>query len=224
MLDQIIIGDKASFDDFGASVAKRAAKQPKKKTIKETVPFSNVAYDFTAINGEIYWEERELEYVFEIIAPTPERLEELKTDFANWVMNVIQQELHDPVIPDYHFLATYDDMSWDDDEGLDKTTTTVSFLAYPYKISNIKKVYEFNVQGFNSVSTTILNNSSHRITPTVAVDSSITLQINGVSCVVYPNTAIDKSIKLKIGANTVSLIKQDRYECNATISFYEEVF
>ena len=74
MIDQLIIGDKASCDDYGASVASRKIVPPKKKEIKETVPFSNVTYDFSAINGEQYWEERELEYTLEIIAPTPEEL------------------------------------------------------------------------------------------------------------------------------------------------------
>lgn len=40
MIDQLIIGDKASFDDFGASVATRKIKMPKKKSIKETVPLT----------------------------------------------------------------------------------------------------------------------------------------------------------------------------------------
>ena len=42
MIDQLIIG----------GLAKSKKKPPKKKSIKETVPFSNVTYDFTAINGE----------------------------------------------------------------------------------------------------------------------------------------------------------------------------
>lgn len=56
MLDQLIIGDKSSFDDFDASVSERNISPPKKKEIKETVPFSNVTYDFSKINGELFWE------------------------------------------------------------------------------------------------------------------------------------------------------------------------
>lgn len=166
-MDQLIIGEKASFDDFGASVASRKIKMPKKKVIKETVPFSNITYDFSAINGEIYWEERELEYVFEITAETPERLEELKTAFASWVASAQEAELHDPFIPDYHFRATYEDMTPEDDEGMDKTTLTVKFTAYPYMIANVAKPIAdvvYKPGGLNT--TTITNPYGREIIPT----------------------------------------------------------
>ena len=35
MLDQLIIGNIASYDDFGASVAERKIVKPKKKSIKD---------------------------------------------------------------------------------------------------------------------------------------------------------------------------------------------
>lgn len=162
MIDQIIIGDKASFDDFGASVAKRARKKPKKKSIKETVPFSNITHDFSAINGEIYWEDAQHEYVFEMVAPTAERLEEMKTAFENWVMNIIKQELHDPLVPDYHYIVTYEDMSYDDDDSMEKTTATVAFSAYPYKIANHETSLEFKFHLNRTLF--IQNNSSHRVT------------------------------------------------------------
>ena len=109
MIDQLIIGGKASFDDFGASVSERKISYPKKKSIKKTVPFANVTYDFSKINGELYWEERTLEYIFEIMADTPEMLEQKKQAFSNWVMNVMNEKIYDPFIPDYHYLGTYED-------------------------------------------------------------------------------------------------------------------
>lgn len=167
MNDQLIIGEKASFDDYEASLAKRNIGMPTKKTIKETVPFSNVTYDFSKINGELYWEERELEYVFEIIASTPEKLEELKTAFASWVMNVFEEEIHDPFIPDYHFIGTFDDIDFEDEETLDKSTVTVTFTAYPYKVANLPTVFEFEVEvGMYDpkIISTFVNDSAHRVT------------------------------------------------------------
>ena len=92
MIDQIKIGDKSSYDDFSASFSNRKIGKPKKKVIKETIPFSNITYDFSAINGELYWEERELEYTFEITADTPEELEELKNrqQFKKKVKDVVE--------------------------------------------------------------------------------------------------------------------------------------
>ena len=52
MIDQLIIGDKLSHDDFSDSIALRKINLPKKKSIKESPPFSNITYDFSAINGD----------------------------------------------------------------------------------------------------------------------------------------------------------------------------
>lgn len=226
MIDQIIIGDKASFDDFEASLAKRTRKPPKKKEIKETVPFSNITHDFTAINGEIYWEEAEHEYVFEMCAPTPELLEEMKTAFSGWVMNVIKEELHDPIIPDYHYIVTYDDMSFADEERIDKTTATVKFSAYPYKIANCPKVEEFNIPAFETVERVFLNNSSHRITPKITTNKPINILLNGKEYSMNAGTAEDEAIKLEVGHNRISIwtISSMFGDCNVSISFNEEVF
>ena len=55
LLDQLRINDKYSYDDFEASLKERTVSEPKKKTIKDTVAYSNQTYDFSAINGDVYW-------------------------------------------------------------------------------------------------------------------------------------------------------------------------
>lgn len=208
MIDQLIIADKASFDDFGASMMARTIGQPSKKSIKETIPFSNITYDFSAINGELYWEERELEYVFEMIAPSPEKLEEMKIAFANWIMNVMEDELFDPFIFDYHFKATYSEMNFEDDEGLDKTTVSVTFTAYPFKIANHEKVYEVDVPANGETTVYILNESSHKISPKITASNTITIS----------------SELLEVGLNTIGITNSSAANCKVVISFYEEVF
>lgn len=236
MTDQLIIGDRASFDDFDASVAARKISPPKKKSIKETVPFSNRTYDFSAINGETYWEERELEYVFELTADTPEELEDLKRKFSAWVMGVREQELHDPHIPDYHFLATYEDMDAEDDEGLDKTTLTVTFTAYPYMIANAPKVYEVTippvVAGGNTQTIFVLNESEHPVPLTIANTVDMTLKLGEEPTVSIPAGAgTYGALKLPKGRTKVELRNPSHYDgsvdledCVARLSFYEEVF
>lgn len=224
MIDQLIIGDKASFDDFWASLARRKIGQPAKKIIKETIPFSNITYDFSAINGELYWEERELEYVFEIIAPTPEKLEELKTAFSSWVMNVQNEQIHDPFIPEHHFVGTYAEIDFEDEESLDKTTVTVRFTAYPYKVANYPKVHDFAIPAKGTKDVWILNESSHRMTPKITSDGAITLKLDGASYSMSAGTVEDEAFKLKAGANSVSIVNSSSRACNVSISFYEEVF
>lgn len=224
MLDQLIIGGKASFDDFGASVAKRLRKLPPKKSIKETVPFSNITHDFTAINGEIYWEEAEHEYIFEMVAPTPEQLEEMKTALSSWLMNIIKQELHDPIVPDYHYIVTYEDMSFEDEDGMEKTTATVAFSAYPYKIANYPKTHDFVIPAKNTKPVWILNESSHRITPKITADKAITLNLGNASYSMNAGTVEDEAFKLEAGMNAFTIANSNSSACNVSISFHEEVF
>lgn len=228
MIDQIVIGDKASFDDFGASVAKRARKKPKKKSIKETVPFSNITHDFTAINGEIYWEEGEHEYIFEMVAPSAERLEEMKTAFENWVMNIIKEELHDPLIPDYHFIVTYEDMSYEDDENMEKTTVSVVFSAYPYKIANHEKSFEFKVPNYMK-HFYVQNDSSHRVTPRFTVSDGAELVVTNYEAdwktKIYEGTTENEAIKLASGLNTLYVENVTHADnVTLTVTFREEVF
>lgn len=227
MTDQLIIGDRASFDDYEASLARRNIGMPTKKSIKETVPFSNVTYDFSKIDGELYWEERELEYTFEIIASTPERLEELKAAFASWVMNVHEEEIRDPFIPDYHFVGTFDDIDFEDEESLDKTTVTVKFMAYPYKIANLPTV----VEGYTDAQDayfSVVNNSSHRVVAVLKTDRTmsvtLTFEQGEYSGTMFTSNERETNFYLPCGYSYFCIMGNDRSEYSFSVSFREEVF
>lgn len=224
MLDQLIIGDKASYDDFEASVSERSISTPKKKSIKETVPFSNITYDFSAINGEVYWEERELQYVFEILADTPEELEEMKTAFSNWIMNIQSQKVYDPFIENYHYLGTFESMDYADDESVEKTTATVKFLAYPYAIANTQTVYTHIVHAGSSVTVNAYNGSAHRITPTIVTDAEIKLKLGNASYAIPKGEVTDDVFKLSVGVNVLEIVNDTDTACTVSVKFYEEVF
>lgn len=224
MFDQLIIGEKASLDDFDASIAGRHIGEPTKKKIKDTVPFSNITHDFSKINGELYWNERELEYEFEIIADTPEELERKKTAFKNWVMNVMEEKLYDPYIPDYHFLATFDDIDPADDESLEKTTITVKFTAYPYQIANDPTVYDFTIPAGTEKTISIINGSIHRVTPTIIIDATATLTVDDTIYKIPAGEITDSRFELTEGGNAWTVKNENDAECTVTVKFYEEVF
>lgn len=224
MVDQIVIGSTASHDVYGASVALRTISQPAKKEIKETIPFSNVTYDFSGINGELYWEERTLEYTFEMLATSPEELENMKTAFSGWVMNICSEKLFDPFISDYHFLATFDDLDFDDDEGQEKTTAKVKFSAYPYKIANVAKEYAQSIAAGKTVTVAVVNNSAHRLTPTITADGAVSLTLGNTIYSVSAGTYTDDAIKIAVGENLFSVKNTGSAAADVTISFYEEVF
>ncbi len=222
MLDQLRIGNQYSYDDYQASVMKRSIEAPKKKSVKETIPYSNMTYDFSSINGETYWEERQLSYVLEIVADTPEELENLKIEFQNWVMNVMNEELYDPFITGHHFVATFSDISFEDEEDIEKTTVTVTFTAYPYQISNEKKHYTINVTS-ESATINVENPSAHRITPTLISDVPVTIRISGNEFSMAAGTISSEKFMLERGINEITVTAS---ETNGifTIEFAEEVF
>ena len=223
-IDQLRIGNKYSFDDFGASVKERAISAPPKKSIKETVPFSNVTHDFSKINGEVYWEERELEYDFEILADTPEDLEAKKRAFSNWVMNVMNEEIYDPFETGWHYLGTFDDIDYEDEETLDKTTISVMFTAYPYKLANNPTVYTLVIPASSEISGMIENDSSHRISPTLDCSGAITLQVNGASYSMTAGKVQDDALMLQTGKNILRIQNPNNTDCVLTVTFVREVF
>ena len=225
MIDQIKIGNKSSFDDFEASVCQRKINKPKKKSIRETVPFSNVVYDFSAINGEVYWEDRELEYIFEITADTPKELEDKKRAFADWVMNIADEELKDPFIEGYHFKATFADIDEDDDESIEKTTISVSFTAYPYMIADDETVYNQVLQPSGTATITVVNNSSHRLLPTITLDSDCSITFNGITYTIPAGVYTGDALWLVVGDNVFTLKNPSTTTaCTVGISFFAEVF
>lgn len=222
MYDQVVIEDKASQDDFDASMSERKIGEPVKKAIKESVPFSNVTYDFTNINGEPYWEERPLEYIFEILADTPEELEQKKKRFSNWIMLVHQQKLYDPFIKDYHFVATFDSMDCDDSE-IDKSTITVKFSAYPFKVSNEKKVYENNILSGDEIAIEIENDSSHIIIPTIETSSDITIKMDNATYGLSAGKIESENLEFKPGIINMTIKNTSDIDSVVAISFSEEV-
>lgn len=223
MIDQLIIGNMASYDDFDASVKERKIKAPKKKIIKATVPFSNATHDFSKIDGELYWEERTLEYVFEITADKPEELEEKKQAFCRWIMNVMEEKLHDPFIRDYHFIATFADIDPDDSE-IEKSTITVSFTAYPYMIADRAKVYENTVAVGSNLTFSVVNDSCHRLIPTVTLNGSARIVYGNVSIAMGEGSVESEAFMLAVGKNTFYVENLGEAELTVKISFHEEVF
>lgn len=231
MIDSVVIGEYDSYYDFDASMKEREIGEPKKKSIKETVPFSNEVYDFTKINGEIYWEERVLTYVFEILADSPIELEEKKRNFKKWIMNVHKQRLYDPYIEDYYFTATFDDISCDDSE-IEKSTITVTFTANPYMTSEFYKAYEI-VATEESQAVEIYCNSCHGIVPDIVnLEGDIVLGIDsnpesdygyiGSSYNLSAGITRNTSIKLTPGLNKFH-INSVSGEVPVRIVFHEEV-
>lgn len=222
MLDQLRINDKYSYTDYEASMKERTISEPEKKSIKDTVAYSNKTYDFSAINGEVYWEERKLEYVFEMIADSPEELEEKKRKFLGWIMFIQDEELHDPFIHGYHFRATFDGIKVDDSE-IEKATITVTFTAYPYLIANKESSYTIAVVGGEERTATIINESVHKVIPTLQATAPVVITKDNSSFAIPSGTLYDEAFEFKPGGNSFTIKNSGTASCVLTITFRAEV-
>ena len=225
MLDQLIINGVSSLD-YGASVAERKISKPTKKSIKETVPHSNATYDFSAINGELYWNERILEYALEVMADTPQKLSEMLIALCSWLMNVAGAEIVDPFIDDYHFTnCTYEDMDTDDDESGEKTTLTVKFTAYPYLVADNARAYQAIVPANTEKVLTVVNESCHLLTPTIETDGAVSIGFKSTEYTIgTAGTYTEEEIKMSVGVNDFTLTNTTDADVTVTVSFHEEVF
>ncbi len=223
MIDQLRIGNKYSYDDYEASMKERSISMPPKKTIKDTVPYTNKTYDFTNLDGEAYWEERKLEYTFEILADSPEELEEKKRLFLAWIMFIHEEELFDPYISDYHFTATYDDIDIDDSE-IEKSTIKVVFSAYPFMLANKETVYTFTAEAKEERTLQVVNTSSHRVIPKFTATQPFSIGIGGTFNYAVPEgTTIDELFELEVGVTTLNITNNGTKTGTLTITFREEV-
>lgn len=216
MIKQLIIDGKKSYDDFGVYIASRNISSPKKKSVKETVPFSNVTYDFSKIDGEIYWEERPLQYSFDIAEISTEKMEEVKSQLQNWLLNVHDADIFDPYIGDFHFHGSYESDSWSEDFGAG--TITVSFNVYPYKISNDN--IETTISAENNEKEIVINNdSAHRIKPILTSTGSVIIKFGNKNYTISDGTYVS-AFYLEPGKNEITVTGNG----NLTFSSKIEVF
>lgn len=216
----------ALYDLFGVSIKERTVNAPAKKSIKETVPFSNKTYDFSAINGEIYWEEREIEYVMECVAESHEELEAIKMTLNTILMNTMNEWFSDTLEPEgLHFVGTFDSIKYDDDEGGEKTTLTVVFTAYPYRIEDQATEGTRTISASSQTTMSIYNESSHRVVPTITTTAPVTIQTeDGISYSIPAGTVKDDTLMLKMGSNNWTVYNNNNSACTVTVAYYVEVF
>lgn len=219
MLDQIIIEGIGSLD-FDASVSKRKIEFPQKKEIKETIPYSNITYDFSRIEGEQFYEERELEYELEIVANTPEQLEAKKQNLCSWLSDVFQKRMQDPFIGGYHFVVTTKEIEVDDEENQEKTTVRVIFNAYPYKIKNEETIITSDYSSYIKT-VTVDNHSDHTIIPEISCTTTVIITMNNNSFSLAPGAIKTSKFKLKKGRNDFQL--KASQPGTLSIKFNEEV-
>ena len=137
----IIKNNKHSYNDFGLKILSRELNPPSKKKIKETLPFMNGSYDFSLLCGENVYEERTIKYVFDFRYKDKIDFFNKKIAITDWLLNSCKEPLYDDLIPGYYFIAECDDSILFDEGSID-CEVTVTFNAYPFKISTLQEGHD----------------------------------------------------------------------------------
>ena len=219
-MKQIKSNGVGSFDNFGLGIKKRNLSIPKKKKIQKSIPFANGILDFSNIDGEIYWEQRTIEYTFDISEWTTEEMNKLRDSILDWAMNIHESIIEDEFEEDYYFYGSYFDGSWSEDWG--QGELSISFDVYPYKFAkkqtNITLIATEIEQEF-----TIKNESSHRIIPEIDTDVNIIIKINENSYDFNVGDKANSKFALKKGDN-IWKIQSKQNTANINVSYRKEVF
>lgn len=211
--DGIRINRKHSYGDFGLYLKSRNIGLPEKKSIRETVAFMNGYYDFSALNGAPAWNERVIEYAFDVVNDTPADLDFFVSHVLDWLGVVHDVDIFDDTVYGYHWHGSYKEakVAWDE-YGL-QAEITVSFVVHPFKIANEATAYSL------TAGTHTIINSGMAVAPYAQSDADAAIQIGTYVSSIPANEEIQLEIDLERGENTV-LITGDG---TVTLSYYEEV-
>lgn len=213
MCDGITINKKHSYNDFGLCIKTRDVGLPEKKSIRQTVPYMNGYYDFSALNGAPAWGERTVTYVFDVLAESPQALESYATRVFDWLCNVHDEDIFDDTMPDFHFHGSYNGYSLTWDEGGEHLELSVEFVCYPFKIAN-DPVTVYMQAGEYTV-----RNDGMNVSPIVISDEDAAVQVGSIVTSVPALEEVTLEVDLVRGDNTVIVTGEGTVE----FSYYREV-
>lgn len=178
--------------EFGIAMESASIGFPAKKKIKETVPFMNGYYDFSTIgsNGEIMYEEREIDITFGIPAWNKEELQHMYSKILEWSVDIYKSQLIFDSMPDYYFEGEVTDSSTLE-ETMAYGKLQLKFNCEPFKKSvsyvgdclwdtfNFEEDYledsTFVISGSGTVG---IHNPGRRVRPIINCSSSATITHN----------------------------------------------
>ena len=210
-------GGKHSYRDFGMTLKSKNIGNPKKRKIKETVPYMNGQYDFSMLHGDQTYEERSLQYVFNLIDQNKELMNARKVAALNWLEAGCQEILWDDAIPGYYFLAECTDIDFKESGRIGELTAT--FTAYPFKIQQAEagellwddfcfltdylQETRFTISGITSIDLYV--NSAAQITPMVSCSADMSILMGDTQYSFPPGDTQDYRFQLACGLNQLTV-------------------
>lgn len=195
--------------DLGYELKSKSISPPAKKSVRVTVPYMNGSYDFSDVYGDLYFEDRELSYLFDIIGD-PVEVDIDVSRLIDWAASIQESDIHDDDRPDYHYRGSFTGAEVERDDSGELATVTLTFTVYPFAIANDLCVARLKV-GDNTVV-----NHGHQASLTVIPDDEMTIQIGQVRQTFMGKTVAD--FALGHGENTLTVT-----DGGGTVEWSEEV-
>lgn len=214
-MDGIKINGRHSYLDFGLYVKEREIGVPQRRSIRKSVPYCHGSYDFSALNGEIAYADRQLAYVFDVTGDSVEELEQNKAEVCAWLMEAQEIPIYDDACPYVHFVGSVGSIAWSPDENGLQGELAVTFDCYPFKIRD--EALTAKLTGSTARLVIQLEGMSAVVTAVSTVATTVT--DGTVSTSLKANTATQLDFTLVHGKNTLSQTGKG----TVTFTYYEEV-
>lgn len=224
--------NKHSFKDLDLKVIDRDISESSKTKVTETIPFSNIVYDFSNLYGSQVFKPKKMVYTFQINEIYKHKLEFKRMEIENWLLyNNSKTKLEDDVVKGYYFLAECTETDFEDLKTYGKIKAT--FEAYPFRISTLQDGHDiwnefnfeldmaqdtkFSINGTKTIK--LYNNGSIEINPTITCSSEMKIIKGNTTYNLLPGTSKSFSFKLDKGLNDLTIVG------NGTIEFkwYKEL-
>ena len=201
-LNTVGFDDWDSFDDFELVLTSKTVGAPSIKTETVDVPGADGSLDLTEFFGEVFFENRELNFEF---ACKTEPYLEVYSYFKNKVHGKkMKIRLSDD--PGFYYLGRVSINEWETDEGLGFVSVDVDAEPYKYRNEVTQKI--FSVNGSLSV---ILDNLKKPVSPTFEVSDPINITFENKQYAASEGTYKNLEIILKAGENPI------KFDGNGTV-------
>lgn len=137
MIRQMIFNGVSTGDLRGVTVAKGSWGTPKPRVVRESVPYRSGSTDLSAVGGKVYYDDRDPQYVFNVIGEDAEDTADLVSDVIGWLYSD-----GDGILTDEHLHGwkltncRCTDISYEYiDQARRVVQLTAAFAADPYMIS-----------------------------------------------------------------------------------------
>ena len=208
--DGFKVSGKHNFWDFASCIASSDSGKPEKKFVTATVPYMSGFYDLSKIYGAIAYESRDVSYTFELLGDDMEDLQRQKTNLLDWLGLVHDEPIYDDTQPNYHYVGSFYEADWEEDETGESGTLTVTFKCQPFLIADRATEESLSVGTH-----TVVNHGQQVSVFAKANSGSATVKINGVIQAVT-TTEQRLTAQLQPGENEVVVTSN-----SVTLRYYE---